>query len=59
MAFFCLLDVLWCSGEVEGKGLGSGFPCSRAKSEHIPCAQAMPAILAAIFGWAFEVMGLI
>lgn len=59
MAFSIILNVSWCSGEVEGKELGSGFLCSRAKSKHVPHAQAVPATLAAIFGWVFKVMGLI
>jgi len=56
---FSILNLLRCSGEVEVKGLGSGFPYSRAKKKHIPHVQAVPATLAAIFGWAFKVMGFV
>lgn len=53
---FLVLNVSWCPGEVEGKGLGSGFLQQSQEQAHSLCSSHAPAP-AGIFGWVSRCWG--
>lgn len=47
---FWVLNVSWCPGDVEGKGLGSGFLQQSQEQTHSLCSSHA-SVPAGIFGW--------